>query len=181
MRLPRSPSPPTAVASPPEPAGGFRVWDATDGKPVAAADQKSSGQHEVQALAFLPDGKTIVTSDSPGFVKFYGANDAKEICSFKMPAVGGSTTVYGLGAATDGKTVVVPGSMGGLDPKRPNTLDTGIVLLDTVTAKPRSFVPGISARVLALSPNGKTAALATGDKGDPVFLYDLTNATTIKR
>src|SRR4029077_16170431 len=96
---------------------GFRVWDAADGKQVAAADQKGSGVHEVQALAFLPDDKTIVTADSPGFVKFFAASDGKEIRSFKMPAVGSSTTVSGLGVTTDGKTVVVPGLMSGLDPK----------------------------------------------------------------
>jgi WD40 repeat protein len=159
---------------------GLRVWDVASGKPAVSLDQQSSGKHQVREIAFTPDGKTVIAADSPGFVKFFASEDGKELRSFKMPSVGGETTVYGLCVTGDGKTAVVPGLIAGQDPKRPNTLTDGLLLLDIATARPRAFLPAVPARVFALSPDGKTAALATGDSGDPVFLYNLATASPLK-
>ncbi|HWB08877.1 MAG TPA: hypothetical protein VG826_06625 [Pirellulales bacterium] len=161
-------------------AFGFRLWDAATGKAVVSLDQKSSGVHEVYALAFSTDGKTVATADSPGYVRFFATDDGKELGKFQMPSVGGQTTVSGLGLTPEGKTAVVPGLIAGLDPKRPKVLEAGILLLDIKRARPRAFVAGGSAGVFALSPDGKTAAIASGDSGDAVFLYDLTQAVPVK-
>ena len=159
---------------------GLRIWDAADGKAAVSLDQKSSGTHDVRAIAFLPDNKSVVTADSPGYVRFFAARDGKELRSFKMPSVGGSTTVHGLGVSVDGKFVVVPGLVAGQNPKRPQSLNEGILLLDVALARPHSFIATVPARVFALSSDGKTVAIATGDSGDPVFVYKLNTATTLK-
>lgn len=159
---------------------GLRLWDTGTGNAAVSLDRKSSGEHQVQAIAFTPDGKTVITADSPGFVRFFATDDGQELRKFKMPSVGSETTVYGLNVTSDGKTAVVPGLLAGRDPKRPNVLSTGIILLDVATARPRAFVESVAARVLALSPDNKLAALATGDSGDPVFLYNLTAAVPVK-
>lgn len=157
---------------------GLRLWDAETGKQVVAVDQKSSGKHDVQAIAFA-GGKTVVTADSPGFVKSFGVTDGAESASFKMPTVGSDTTVAAVGVTKDGKTVVVPGLMAGLDPERPKTLRSGIVVLDGVSAKPRLFVEGVTAKFLALSPDGRLAAVSTGDSGDGIWIYDLASGVKV--
>ena len=80
---------------------GLRIWNAADGKPAVALDQTSSGVHQVQAIAFAPVGKTVLTADSPGLVRLFDTADGKELRAFQMPAVGGQTTVSGLGITTD--------------------------------------------------------------------------------
>lgn len=159
---------------------GVRIWNPADGNPAVKLDQKSSGVHEVQSVVFLPDGKTVVTTDSPGFVRFFSTEDGTEVRSYKMPAVGTTTTVYGVGVSNSGKAVHVLGLVAGLDSKRPKSLSEGIVTIDSTSAMPTALVSTVTARVLAVSPNGKVAAVATGDSGDPVFLYDLTSATRLK-
>jgi WD40 repeat protein len=158
---------------------GLRLWNAADGKQVVALDQTGSGKHEVKAIAFLPDGKTVVTADSPGFVRFFSAEDGKELRSFKMPAVGRETTIQGLAVNPDGKTVIAPGS---LPAERQGFLDPGLVLLDAETAKPKALLKGPDGvRVIAVSPNGKTVAVGTKESGDPVALYELSAAEAVKQ
>jgi len=157
---------------------GLRTWNAEDGTPLLKLDQQSSGVHEVQSVAFLADGKSVVTTDSPGLVRFFSTEDGNELRSYKMPAVGATTTVYGVGI--NGKSVHVLGMVAGLDAKRSKSLSEGIVTIDSTSATPTMFLSAVSSRVLAVSPNGKRAALATGDSGDPVFLYDLTSAFKLK-
>ncbi|WP_029246704.1 WD40 repeat domain-containing protein [Schlesneria paludicola] len=159
---------------------GLRIWDSASGKAVVQLDQKSSGIHQVQAIAFLPDGQTVATADSPGHVRFFATSDGKEMNSFKMPSVGKETTVYGLCVTSDGKTAVVPGLLAGIDPTRPKSLTSGILLIDVSTARPRGFVESATAHALALSPDHKWAAISTGDTGDSVMLYDLTKAIPVK-
>lgn len=131
-------------------------------------------------MAFLPDGKTIITTGNPGKIRFFNADDGKELRSFSMPAVGGSTTVPALTVTTDGKSVIVPGLMAGLNPKRSQLLDQGLVILDAMTAKPRSFLPAGNVKVLAVTDDGKKIAVATGDSGDPVVIHDMISEVKVK-
>jgi WD40 repeat protein len=155
---------------------GLRIWSAVDGKKLVSLDKKSSGEHQVTSIAFLPDGMTVVTADSPGFVRLFATADGKEIRSYKMPSVGKETTIYGLGITALGQSIVVPGLVAGLNPERPKLLNEGILVLDVATAKAGSFLPAGKSRVFAMSADGKTAAIASGESGDGVSLYDLNTA-----
>ncbi len=150
---------------------GLRLWNAADGTPVVKVDVTSSGEYQVQAIAFMPDGKSVVTGDSPGFLRVIATNDGK-----KMAARGNGTPVSGLGITKNGESIVLPSLISGLDSKRPAVLQEGIVVMDAKYLRPRSFLATGSARLFALSPDGKTVALNTGDKGDSVMLHDLGSA-----
>lgn len=160
---------------------GLRLWDSASGKAVVSLDQKSSNVHQVQAIAFTPDGKAVLTADSPGFVRWFAAADGHELRKFKMPSAGSETTVSSISITSDGKTAVAPGLLAGIDPKRPKLLSTGLLLLDMGTARPKAFLETATARVLAISLDNKLAAIATGDSGDPVFVYNLASSAPVKQ
>lgn len=159
---------------------GFRIWNFSDGKPVRSFDQKGSGSHEVKVIQFLPGHGEVATADNPGWLRKFSFDEGKETGAFKMPSVGATSTVYGVEVIQNGKLLISPGLMDGLDAKRPKLLQDGIVTIDAKTMQPQSFMPAVAARVFTVSPDGKTAALATGETDDPVFLYDLTQAKSLK-
>lgn len=161
-------------------AWGLRVWDASDGKPLATFDQKSSGKHEVQAIRFLPDGRTVVTADSPGWIRTHSIEEGTETGSFKMPSVGAESTIHSLEIVNNGKTLLAPGMLKGLDAKRPQLLQPGLMLIDAKSLTPQSFLETIESRVMAVSPDGKKVALGTGNTGDPVTLHELSEAKPVK-
>lgn len=158
---------------------GLRVCSSADGTAKLTLDEKSTGLHEVQAVAFSPDGKAIQTVGNPGIVRVFNIETAKEDRRFVMPSVAGQITISTLALTNEGKTIVVPGLQPGLDPKHPRLLSEGLVLLDAATAKPKSFLMTGSTKVISIAPGGKTVAVATGNSGDSVSVYDFGSAVTL--
>jgi hypothetical protein len=111
---------------------------------------------EVTALAFLPDGKTIVSAHSNGGLQFHDAA-GKKIADLAVPGSG----VLAVAVAPDGKTLASGGR------------DGAVRLWDVETRKERKALTGHQQPVsaLAFAPDGKS--LASGGYDGTIRLWDL--------
>jgi WD40 repeat protein len=123
----------------------LRLWDVVTGKEVPAPGD--GHQSAVQALAFLEDGKTLVTGGKDHTLRHWEATTGKEVRRF--PGMGGGVFTPSF----------VPGRMLALP------TDREVHLCDPVAGKElrRLRFPD-HVRQVALTPDGKTLAAYTGGK-----------------
>jgi WD40 repeat protein len=133
-----------------------------------------------QAIAYTPDGKTLITAHGKGRVVLWDAKTLKELADLGAPADLAEQPVFGtVGGAVTVSPSPSPSSIGGpmlavsTDGKRlAATADKSIVLWDLSTKKRLDTLTtlkqgvGAPAPVLALaySPDGKALAVALDDR-----------------
>jgi RNA polymerase sigma factor (sigma-70 family) len=135
-----------------------RVWDVGTAKELRqlsmpAREDASGLTHGFSCLAFVPDGKTLVTSGFDGWLRFWDPAAGKEL---RRLALGRSAAR--LVFAPDGKTLVVASA--------------ALRRIDLATGQEVLRLPGHEGPVYAtaLTPDGRTAATAGGDGS--ILLWD---------
>jgi RNA polymerase sigma factor (sigma-70 family) len=134
--------------------GVIRLWNVATGQEVPPPGDGHRG--ELEALAFLPDGKTLVTAGADHTLRRWDTATGREIRRF--PVVGRAD---GNGSvAAEGTLLALCG-------------DREVCLQETLTGKELhrfrypDFVPHV-----ALTPDGKTLAVYTGGKDLTLRLVD---------
>jgi RNA polymerase sigma factor (sigma-70 family) len=136
----------------------IRVVDRATGAEVARCDGERFG--EPAAVAFLPDGKTVVSVSEAGWpLRFWDAVSGKE-----TRRAGGErdrfTANPPLAVSPDGRTIAL------------RSQSTALYLYDVAGGKARQLTGhGVGRWPLAFSPDGKT--LASAERGDTVRLWDV--------
>jgi RNA polymerase sigma factor (sigma-70 family) len=134
--------------------GVIRLWDMATGKEVPPPGDGHRG--ELEALAFLPDGKTLVTAGADHTLRQWDAATGREIRRFPV-----------VGRADGNGSVAAEGKLLAL------CADREVCLQETITGKELhrfrypDFVPHA-----ALTPDGKTLAIYTGGKDLTLRLVD---------
>jgi predicted NACHT family NTPase len=127
--------------------GEGRLWDAATGKEVCRLKGHSNVVH---AVAFLPDGKTVVTASFDQTVNLWDVATGKETATLAH----GGGRVYCAAASPDGKGITSAGQ------------DGKIKLWDVGTRKEAGVLAGHTDGVLqlAFSPDGKRLGKRTGQE-----------------
>jgi RNA polymerase sigma factor (sigma-70 family) len=122
------------------------LWDLATGK--EAHRLKGHGQNGVAAMAFAPDGRTLVSSDWQT-THWWDVASGKERVAWRFPA----GRVVTMAFAPDGRTLATGGS------------DQVVRLWDvaTRTEKPRPAGHRDAVHAVAVSPDGRTWATGCGD------------------
>jgi RNA polymerase sigma factor (sigma-70 family) len=140
------------------PEHGAAVWDLATRKLLFRLEGHAGG---VNAIAFSPDGKLIVTGGNDRTVRFWNASTGKELRT--LPVQPGAVECVAF--SPDGATLATAGQGGALQ------------LWETRTGKLLRACPGESGWVLrlAFSRDGRTLVSATreGFAGIPVRLWDV--------
>jgi RNA polymerase sigma factor (sigma-70 family) len=141
----------------------FRLWDVATGKELPPFPGENC---QVTALAFLPDGKTILSGDWDGFVRVWDVAARKERRKFRAQ----QGPILALVLFPDGNTVAV----GGLRTVR---------LWDL--ARSTELHPlgphHIGIYRVAFSPDGKTIATGSGYGAQAVCLWDAATGRELHR
>jgi WD40 repeat protein len=134
------------------------LWDAAGSAGSPVATFTVPGGHDVTAVAFSPDGKTIATGNSDGTAYLWNpSSEARTVISEPGPVWGvafGKGGVLAIGD-NDGSTYLWDIAAG----------DASATLTD-----PASGGQGVGA--VAFSPDGQT--LATGDTNGTTYLWKVT-------
>lgn len=112
---------------------------------------------EVTGVAFLPDGKTVVSAHGNAGLQLHETASGKKLADLSVPGLG----VLAVAVAPDGKTLATGG------------FDNVVRLWDAQTRKELKALAGhqASAAALAFSADGKT--LASGGYDGTIRLWDL--------
>jgi WD40 repeat protein/serine/threonine protein kinase len=131
--------------------GLVQLWDLSGAEPKEGPKWQTHGGYHVTAVAFSPDGKTLVTGNGYGVVQLWNVAGDKALPL--RTVTGPGTIVDALVFSADGKTLVTGGR------------DHTVRLWDLDSPKPRERVPiqGPPPAIgcLALSPNGKHLAFVS--------------------
>jgi RNA polymerase sigma factor (sigma-70 family) len=132
-----------------------RLWEVASGKEILPTGEGHQG--EVEALAFRADGKTLVTFGSDHTIRDWDAATGKEIRRFSV-----SGRADGDGSfAVEGRALAL-------------CVDKEVRLHDAATGKElHRFVYPAFVRHAALTPDGTTLAVFTGDEDKTVRLVDV--------
>jgi WD40 repeat protein len=133
----------------------------TSGKPITTLSDP--GGLAVMALAFTPDGTTIITADIEAKNDAYLWNAATYRLEAELPDPAGYINVLGASLSPDGKILAVAAAQGQYVYDRLWQLATRR-LVKTFTG-----AQGQGAIALAFSPDGKI--LATGDADGQTYLW----------
>ncbi|MFJ1581984.1 hypothetical protein ACIOC1_01495 [Streptomyces sp. NPDC088197] len=127
--------------------------------PLKAVLRPPDREHDVESLAFSPDGRTLATGDSAGTVIQWDAAGGRVRSTVGHPSAGATALAYGA----DGRTLAITGWKGELD------------------LRPVSAEGGRAARTVALGteppldwelgPDARTAV--TADRGGAIRLWDV--------
>ncbi len=139
--------------------GEIRLWDLKTGKLRATFGGDSESAHDLHALAFSPDGKTLALARNAdeGTIRLLDARTGKEQATFQ----GHTRNVCSLAFSPEGKTLVSGGE------------DHQIKWWDVTTRKERFTMEGGDIWrpfQIAVSPDGKTLATQSGSS---VKLWDV--------
>jgi RNA polymerase sigma factor (sigma-70 family) len=141
-----------------------RLLEAATGKERFRMPEKN--KHRVDALAFAPDGKTLVSTSTDPAVRLWDANTGKEL---RRLGGDGAGLAYTVAFSPDGKTVAV-GHEAGM-----------VQLCDAATGKTLLAPTGHETRVgfAAFADNGKTVISAAGDS--TVRFWDVATAKELRQ
>jgi WD40 repeat protein len=138
-----------------------RLWDAATGRPCGPILAHRSS---VWAVAFSPDGKTVMTGSHDHTARLWDAATGRPLC----PHLTHRLTVHSVAFSPDGKTVIT----GSQESARLWDAATGRPYGQTLTHQGASSSTGVVWAV-AFSPDGK--AVITGN-GKTVQLWDVAAA-----
>jgi WD40 repeat protein len=125
---------------------GVKLWDATAGQPRGAIDSpKNTG---LQTMSLTPDGKTVAVGFHDGQVAPYDLESRKQLRT--MPATKGAAHVS---FTPDGRALAVWGQQ-----------ESAARIWDLTSSKDPVTVPWYYS--WALAPDGRTAAIGTGEDGN---------------
>jgi RNA polymerase sigma factor (sigma-70 family) len=132
----------------------FRWWDTATGKELLPFE---GGYIQATALAFLPDGKTLVSGGWDGLLRLWDVAGRREIR--RLPGQG--SPVLSLSLSADGKTLAVGGYR-------------TIRLWDLASGKELRPLAGHQQGVnrLVFSPDGRRVASGSSGDDHTVFLWD---------
>lgn len=157
------------------PNGKTLAWGCSDGtmtlfdvasEKVALSFQAHQASHNVEAVAFAPDGETLATG-GVGLVKLWDVKSGKLQAEFPKKV---KSSVISLAFAPDGKTLA---SGGWIDVN--GVADPGVVILwDFPSGKQRAMLEGAFLRAVgSLEFTSDSTQLAVGPWGGPVRLWDV--------
>jgi WD40 repeat protein/serine/threonine protein kinase len=134
--------------------GMVRLWNSANGRPL---DTLSGHQSLVTSITFSPDGKLLATGsfDKTANVKLWNARTGAEVAA--LP--GHTQPVDAVAFAPNDKWLVTAGR------------DGVTRMWDVATRKDRPIVSGHNVESLAVSPDGRTLALAC--ENESVYLWDM--------
>jgi RNA polymerase sigma factor (sigma-70 family) len=150
-----------AVAASADPT--FRLWDTTTGKELPPMP---GDMCQVTALAFLPDGKMVLSGDWNGFVRVWDLAGRKERCRFRAQ----QGPILSLVLFPDGNTVAVGGE---------RTVRVWGLARSTELRPLGPHHTGIYR--VAFSPDGKTIATGSGYGEQAVCLWDAATGRELHR
>lgn len=131
-----------------------RLWDTTAGQPTTTYTGHTEA---VNAVAFSPDGRTLVTGGDDRTLRLWDVADGRGTILFEDP----NGAVRAVAVSPDGRIVVTASN------------DDTVALWDTTAAieRPRRTIPTQSdVKAVAFSPDGRLLAAASSD--DTVRLWD---------
>jgi WD40 repeat protein len=142
-----------------------RLWDPATGQGKLLykhepKDKDKGDRPSVLALAFTPDGETLIASESDGTLRFWEAATSKETRTVSRPGNGAVTALTGaLAVSPDGKTIASAGVAGDIE------------LWETATGKSLTAAGEGPGRIsVACSADGKE--IVTGSREGLVCLWD---------
>jgi RNA polymerase sigma factor (sigma-70 family) len=179
----------------------IRLWDVGSGKEARADDGGHRGA--VHALAFSPDGRSVITAGRDGTLRLWESATGKELGRFPGPRGAAEGSCF----SADGRTLAARAGNGvdlwpaaaGKGPRRlpvPDLVyylalsadgktlavysrDRTVRLLDTSTGKDRLTLRQHTVAALAFSPDGDV--LAVSDEDQTVRLVDVATGTEVHR
>ncbi len=153
-----SPSAGSPSAESPSAESIVRLFDLAT---FAEQDAFSTGQGEVNGLAFSPDSQTLVSAGDDGSLRIWDLTTKQEIRKIEAH----TSEVYGVLFAEEGRLLISYG------------IDSAIRLWDSHTGKSRGVLNGhtLAIEAMALSADGQTLASASSD--GYVRLWDLASRT----
>ena len=142
--------------------GETYVWAVTSGNPKPIGTLSDPGGAGVMALAFTPDGTTIITADILAKNDAYLWNAATHRLEAELPEPAGTIDVLGAALSPNGKILAIAASHGQYVYDRLWQLANRRLLTTFTGAQDQAAI------ALAFSPDGKI--LATGDAGGQIYL-----------
>jgi len=131
----------------------LKLWDAASGRKLRTL---KGHEGEVLAVAFSPDGRTIVSGDRAKTLKIWDVASGQELRTLK----GHDKEVYAVTFSPDSRTIVSA------------SWDSSLKLWDAASGRERRTLRGHNGMVLsvAFSPDGRT--IASGDGYSCLKLWD---------
>jgi WD40 repeat protein len=145
----------------------IRLWDAATGKPVLHWPAHTDG---VQALAFLPDGRSLVSGSLDGTVRLWEVTTGRQL----RKLAGHRWRCDVVAVAPNGRVILSGGADGCIRLSDQDGKPLGRMLLDGPPEERSNPIHHVLA--LGVLPNSKTATTWSRDpnKGPPVYhLWDL--------
>lgn len=154
--------------------GTLRLWSLRSGKQVARSAAMAA---PLKSLGFVRDGKSVVTGDANGVVRFWDPKTAREQRQVNLSATGFR---FQQTFSPDGSLAASWGS-GPNRPSEPQKPPTTIRLWDLGTGKERVLSAGHGAgiRNLGLSADGKVVATQSAD--DTLRTWDASTGKELAR
>lgn len=142
-----------------------------DGQPLTVPNNTKDGDPPVDAMAFAPDGRTLVVITRTRRIQLWDltAQPSRPAASFVAPAGVCVPSCAQVAFHPDGRTLALASNTGGASLWRVGGSSGGLVPLGRV---PRT---GAGLRAIAYSPDG--AMLATAEEGGRIVLWDVTDPT----
>jgi WD40 repeat protein len=133
----------------------------------------------VAGLDFTPDGKTVLTAQDDGLVRFWNPENGRQVRSIDMMASATSRdkSLRDFAVSPDGKLMAAAGFA--LDPVRRRIMHrVWIWDLNNDQARRAIDVPAVDLFCMAFAPDG--AAIATGGFAGQVQLWDVASGACLK-